>query len=79
MRPVDSAKTHGARLARGINLTTLQIESVQSTGSHTDGIHFGMSRRVLVYGNTIGGLSHDNTILGNDGSERTTTMAHAVL
>ena len=79
VRPIDGTQAHRTRFARGINLAPLQVECLQGTSCLTNGIHLGMGGRVVVDGDAIGSLSHDDSVLGDDCPERTTSILHTIL
>ena len=79
MCPVDSTQTHRAWLAGGINLTALQIEGLQLETSLAHTVHLGMCRRIEVDGYAVGSLSDDDSVLGDNGTERSATGLHTIL
>ena len=79
MCPVDSTQTHRAWLAGGINLAALQIEGLQLETSLAHTVHLGMCRRIEVDGHAVGSLSDDDSVLGDNGTERSATGLHTIL
>ena len=79
MRPIDSTQTHRAWLTGGINLAALQIEGLQLETSLAHTVHLGMCRRIEVDGYAVGSLSDDDSVLGDNGTERSATGLHTIL
>ena len=79
MGPVDGTQTHGARLARSVNLASAQVERAQPQGGRADGAHLGVGRGVGVQGHHVGRLGHDDPAAGYHGTKGAAALAHAVL
>lgn len=68
--PVDGTQAHRTGLAGGIEITTLKLKGSEAGAGITDGVHFGMRRRVVNRSNRINAASNNFTVFNDDGSER---------
>ena len=75
-RPVDCAETHGARLARGVDVAAREVKSVQFRRCGTDGLHLGVRRGVVVGCHAIHALGNHLAAARNHRSERAAPVAH---
>ena len=76
--PVNRAQTHGARLARGVDVAAREVKSVQLRRCGTDGLHLGVRRGVVVGCHAIHALGNHLAAARNHRSERAAPVAHVL-
>src|ERR1700722_5456499 len=67
--PVNSAKTHWARLATGVDFAAGQFENPQIFAGGADGHHFGMGGGVILGGYRVHAFGNDFSVMHDDSGE----------
>jgi hypothetical protein len=76
--PEQGAQTHGARLARCVNITAGQPVVAKHTAGFADGHDFGVGGRVVSERDAVGSGGDDDTVSYHQRSEWATVAAHVV-
>ena len=78
MSPVNGSKTHWARLARGVDVASAEVEGAKAACCLAYAVYLGMCCWVVVDGYAVGCFGYNLVAFGYHGAEGTASVAHTL-